>query len=89
MVLPVYRIPVSICCAKRRATSFTHVLEGDRPIHHFLRFRPHVYLRAFIFGQSVVVDVERVGFRPRAVVAGRGIVAAYTRISSQQYVNDK
>ena len=24
MVLPVDRIPVSICCAKRRATSFTH-----------------------------------------------------------------
>ena len=28
VVFPVCRIPVSICCAKRRATSFTHVLEG-------------------------------------------------------------
>ena len=30
-MLPVCRIPVSICCAKRRETSFTHVLEGDKP----------------------------------------------------------
>ena len=28
--------------------------------------------------QSVVVDVEGVGFRPRAVVAGRGVVAVCT-----------
>ena len=28
-------------------------------------------------------------FRPRAVVAGRGVVAVYTRISSQEYVYDK
>ena len=46
VVLPVCRIPVSICCAKRRATSFTHVLEGDKPVHHFPRFRPHIFLRA-------------------------------------------
>ena len=66
MVLPVCRIPVSISCAKRRATSFTHVLEGDKLVHHFPRLRP-----IFFFGQSVVVHVEGVGFRPRAVVAGR------------------
>ena len=46
---------------------------------------PHTYT----FGQIVVVDVEGVGFRPRAVVAGRGVVAVYTRISSQEYVYDK
>ena len=47
MVLPVCRIPVSICCAKRRATSFTHhVLEGDKPVHHFPRFRPDNFLWA-------------------------------------------
>ena len=33
MVPPVCQIPVLICCAKRRATSFTHVLEGDKPVH--------------------------------------------------------
>ena len=37
----------------------------------------------------VVVDVEGVRFRPRAVVAGRGVVAVRTRISSQEYVYDK
>ena len=91
MVLPVCRIPVSICCAKRRATSFTHVLEGDthvlegdKPVHHFPRFRPHVF-----FGQSVVVDVEGVRFRPRVVAAGRGVVAVCTRISSQENVYDE
>ena len=46
VVLPVCRIPVSTCCAKRRATSFTRVLEGDKPVHHFPRFRPHIFLRA-------------------------------------------
>ena len=70
MVLPVCRIPVSICCPKRRETSFTHELEGDKPVHHFPRFRSHI-----LFGQGVVVDDEGVGFWPRAVVAGRGVVA--------------
>ena len=46
VVLPVFRISVSICCAKRRATSFTRALEGDRLVHHFPRFRPHIFLRA-------------------------------------------
>ena len=64
-----------------RETSFTHVLEGDKSVHHFSRFRPHT--QVFLFGQSVVVDVEGVGYRPRAVVAGRGVVAVYRRISSQ------
>ena len=51
MVLPVCRISVSICCDKRRETSFT-------------------------------VPAER-------VVAGRGVVAVCTRISSQECVYDK
>ena len=84
MVLPVRRIPVSIRCAKRRETSFTHVFEGDKPVHYFPRFRPHIFIR-----QSVVVDVEGAGFQPRAVVAGRGVVAVCTRISSLEYVYDK
>ena len=42
-----------------------------------------VFVPTFLFGQSVVVDVEGMGFRPRAVVAGRGVVAVCTRISSQ------
>ena len=45
VVLPVCRIPVSICCAKRRATSFTRLLKGGKPVHHFPRFRPHIFLR--------------------------------------------
>ena len=48
-----------------------------------------VFVPIFFFGQSVVVDVERVGFRPIAVVAGKGVVAVFTRISSQEYVYDK
>ena len=48
-----------------------------------------VFVPIFDFGQSVVVDVEGIGFRPRAVVAGRGVVAVCTRISSQEYVYDK
>ena len=50
---------------------------------------PRVFVPIFFFGQSVVVDVEGVGFRPRAVVAGRGVVAVCTRISSQEYVYGK
>ena len=38
---------------------------------------------------SSQIDVEGVGFRPRAVVAGRGVVAVCTCISSQEYVYDK
>ena len=49
-----------------------------------------VFVPIFFFGQSVVVDVEGVGFRPRAVAAGRGVVAAvWTRISSQECAYDK
>ena len=48
-----------------------------------------VFVPIFFFGQSVVVDVEGVGIRPRAVVAGRGVVAVSTRIFSQECVYDK
>ena len=51
-VIPVCRIPLSICCAKRRATSFTHVSEGGTPVYDFLRVCPHIFS-----GKSVVVDV--------------------------------
>ena len=84
MVLPVGRIPVSICCAKRRASSFTRVLEGDKPVHLSRIFGPICFS-----GQSVVVDVEGVRFRPRALVVGRGVVAVCMRISSQEYVYDR
>ena len=48
-----------------------------------------VFVPIIFVEQSVVVDIEGVGFRPRAVVAGRGVVAVCTRISSQEYVYDK
>ena len=49
-----------------------------------------IFVPIIFVEQSVVVDVEGVGFRPRAVVAGRGgVVAVCTRISSQEYVYDK
>ena len=48
-----------------------------------------VFVLIFFFGQNVVVDVGGVGFRPKAVVAGRGVVAVRTRISSQEYIYDK
>ena len=48
-----------------------------------------VFVPIFLFGQSVVVDVEGVAFRSRVIVAGRGVVAVCTRISSQEYVYDK
>ena len=48
-----------------------------------------VFVPIILVEQSVVVDVEGVGFRPRAVVAGRGVVVVCTRISSQEYVYDK
>ena len=43
----------------------------------------------FFSGQSVVVDVEGVRFRPKAFVVRRGVVAVCMRISSQEYVYDK
>ena len=48
-----------------------------------------VFVPAIFVEQSVVVDVEKGGFRPRAVVAERGVVVVCTRISSQEYVYDK
>ena len=84
MVLPFCRIPVSICCAKRRETSFTMCWKGTS-----LSTISRGFVLIFFFGQSVVVDVEGVGFRPRAVVAGKGVVAVCTRISSKEYVYNK
>ena len=84
MVLPVCRILVSIRCVKRRETSFTMCWKGTS-----LSTISRVFVPIFLFGQSVVVDVEGAGFRPRTVVAGREVVAVCTRISSQEYVYDK
>ena len=84
MVLPVCRIPVSICCAKRRETSLPMCWKGTS-----LSTISRVFVPIIFAEQSVVVDVEGVGFRPRAVVARRGVVAVCTRISSQEYVYDK
>ena len=44
-----------------------------------------VFVSIFFSGQSAVVDVEGVGFRPRAVVVEREVVSGCTRISSQEY----
>ena len=72
MVLPVCRIPVSICCAKRRETSFTHVLEGDKPVHHFPRFRPYIFLwaerRSCCRGSGDPAESSRSGERSRSFV---------------------
>ena len=84
MVLPVCRIPVSIRCAKRRETSLPMSWKGTS-----LSTISRVLVPIFLFGQSVVFDVEGAGFQPRAVVRGRGVVAVCTRISSQEYVYDK
>ena len=84
VVLPVCRIPVSTCCAKRRATSFTHALEGVS-----LSAISRVLVTILFSGRSVVVDIEGVGPPPRAVVVGRGVAAVRPRISSQEYFYDK
>ena len=83
-MLPVCRIPVSICCTKRRETSFTHIWKGTS-----LSTISRVFVSIFFFGPSVVFDIEGVAFRPRAVVAGRGVVAVCTQISSEEYVYGK
>ena len=36
-----------------------------------------VFGTIFFSGQSVVVDVEGVGFRTKAIVVGRGVVAVF------------
>ena len=84
MVLPVCRIPISICCAKRREIPALPMCWKGTSLSTISR----VFVPVFFFGQSIVVDVEGVGFRPRAVVAGRGVVAVCTRISSQECVYD-
>ena len=43
----------------------------------------------FFSGQSVVVGIGGVRFRPKAFVVGRGVVAVRMRISSQEHVYDK
>ena len=48
-----------------------------------------VFVPIFFSGQSVVIDVEGMGFRLRVVVVGRGVVAVCTRIFSREYVYDK
>ena len=48
-----------------------------------------VLVPIFFSRQSVVVDVEGVAIRPRAVVVGRGAAAGCTHISSQEYVHEK
>ena len=48
-----------------------------------------IFVPIFFSGQGFVVDVKGVGFRPRAVAAGRGVIAVCKRISSQEYVYDK
>ena len=48
-----------------------------------------VVVPIFFSGQSVVVDVEQVGFQPRAVVVGRKVVPGCTRISSQECIHEK
>ena len=86
VVLPVCRISVSICCAKRRATSFTHVLEGDKPVHHFPRCHPHIILGAGgcsrCRGNGVQAESRRSGER-------RVVVARCTSISNHVYDHKK
>ena len=60
-----------------------NVLEEDKPVRQFPCFGSHIFLR-----QRIVV-YKGVTFRPRAVVAWRGAVAGYTRISSQKYEFEK
>ena len=48
-----------------------------------------VFVPIFFSGQSVVVDVGGVGFRPRAIVVGIGVVAGCARISCQEYAHEK
>ena len=60
-----HTVPLSIYCAKRRATRFTHVLEGDKPVDHLPRFRPNII---FLSGQNVIIYVEGVSFWSGAVV---------------------
>ena len=74
----------------------THTPTGEKPALLMcwkgtsLSTISRVFVPIIFVEQSVVVDVEGVGFRPRAVVAGRGVVVAVcTRISSKEYVYDK
>ena len=69
------RYPVGLYLPRWRGTSLSTIFRVSGP--------------TFLFGQkSVVVDVEGVGLRPRAVAGGRGVVAVCTRVSSQEYVDE-
>ena len=63
MELPICRIPLSVCCVKRRATinSFTHVLEGGKLMSPIFR----VFVPIVFSAQSLVVNVEEVVFQSR------------------------
>ena len=82
--LKIYTHALIRCCAKRRVTGFTHVLEGDKPFHHFPRFIPKRFP-----GQSLLGVGEEMRFRPRAVVVGKELMSGCTRIASREYVHDK
>ena len=81
---PDCRIPVSIVAPSGEKPALPMCWKGTS-----LSTISRVFVPIIFVEQSVVVDVEGVGFRPRAVVAGRGVVAVCTRISSQEYVYDK
>ena len=85
MVLPVCRIPSLFIAPSGEQLVLPMRWRGTSLFTISLVFAP-----IFFSGQSIVVDVEGVGFRPRAVVhvVGRGIVAVCTRISSQEYIYD-
>ena len=84
MVLPVCRIPSLFVAPSGEKPALPMCWKGK-----ILSTISRVFVHIFFFGQSVVVDVEGVGFRPRAVVAERAVVAVCTRISSQEHVFDK
>ena len=84
MVLPVCRIPVSICCASGEQLVLPICWTGAS-----LSTISRVFVPIFFSGQSFAVDVEEVRLRQRAVVVGRGVVAVCTHISSQEYIYDK
>ena len=73
VVLPVCRFLLFICCAKRRAISFTHVLEGGQAC----AIISHISTPPTVFSGQTVVAVWR------------GVVAGCVRIFSQEYVHEK
>ena len=84
MVLPVCRIPSLFVAPSGEKPALPMCWKGTN-----LSTISRGFVPIFVFGQSVIVDVEEVGFRLTAVVAGKGVVAVCTRISSQEHVYDK